>query len=149
MATENIVRRFETLIDDFRRRVQAGLNQRVVDRLAFQCDQLRVQLIRLTGLPGWEYVDEALLLVQEAVQLLQSWERQNTDETVQYQAPVCHTGQRGRPSFRIPDDHLQYLFCHGFGASAIDNMLGVSLRTVRRDERSRAILEDEILRYIK
>ena len=70
--------------------------------------------------------------MQEAVQLLQSWERQNTDETVQYQAQVCHTGERGRPSFRIPEDHLQYLFCHGFGASAIANMLGVSLRTVRR-----------------
>lgn len=45
---------------------------------------------------------------------------------------VCHTGQRGRPSFVIPLDQLEALIDLGLNMSCIALILGVSERTVRR-----------------
>lgn len=46
--------------------------------------------------------------------------------------PVTFTGLVGRPCFRIPQEQLSYLIQNGFSVPQVADMLGVSIRTVRR-----------------
>lgn len=50
----------------------------------------------------------------------------------QYQAPVTIDGTPGRPAFYIPRQQLAYLLENRFNCVQIADILGVSLRTVRR-----------------
>ena len=47
-------------------------------------------------------------------------------------ATVRQTGERGRPSFEIAQEQLEYFVQLGFSAKSIAGMLGVSKRTVQR-----------------
>ena len=46
--------------------------------------------------------------------------------------PTLASGEVGRPSFQIPCDQLRYLIDHRFSVPQISQLLGVSIRTVRR-----------------
>ena len=49
-----------------------------------------------------------------------------------YQAPLNCSGGRGRPSFEISEEQLQFLLEQGFQVKDISSILGVSCRTVER-----------------
>ena len=46
--------------------------------------------------------------------------------------PALHSGSVGRPRFNIPEEQLQFLVESGFTGQQIAEIIGVSLRTVRR-----------------
>ena len=49
-----------------------------------------------------------------------------------YQAPVAHTGRRGRPKFDIDKEQIEYLLSLSFNWSEIAALLGVSRMTLYR-----------------
>ena len=51
---------------------------------------------------------------------------------VGYQAPLNCGGRRGRPSYEISEEQLQFLLEQGFQVKQISSILGVSSRTVER-----------------
>ena len=49
-----------------------------------------------------------------------------------YQAPVAHTGRRGRPRFNIDKEQMEYLLSLSFNWSEIAALIGVSRMTLYR-----------------
>ena len=56
----------------------------------------------------------------------------STSFGLSYQAPVTHTGRRGRPKFDIDKEQLEYLVSISFNWSEIAALLGVSRMTLYR-----------------
>ena len=74
----------------------------------------------------------AVGLVREALSIIQDLTQRRTCSDDHYQAPVTYQGTPGRPSFFIPREQLAYLLENRFTCPQIADVLGVSLRTVRR-----------------
>lgn len=53
-------------------------------------------------------------------------------ETSGYQAPLVRTGDFGRSSYLITEEHLRFLLSCGFGTMQIAEILDVSVSTVKR-----------------
>ena len=103
-------------------------NCNVLDYVHRRLDQIWREVFRLTEV---SVVDEQILAcVSDAIAYLQQVE--NIEHSVRYQAPIVNDGSSGRPVFNITPDQLHFFLAHGFTGPAIANMLGVSLRTVRR-----------------
>ena len=79
-------------------------------------------------------VSTAVDLVREALSIIQDLSERHgqgcSDD--RYQAPVMFKRAPGRPSFYIPREQLAYLLENRFTCPQIAEVLGVSLRTVRR-----------------
>ena len=71
-------------------------------------------------------VREALALVRDAL------DSDNCDRQTGYQASTLHNGSSGRPRFNIPRNQLACLLEKRFTIPQIGEILGVSVRTVRR-----------------
>ena len=77
-------------------------------------------------------------LVGHLRSLLDQWKEYRTllDSTCfggfSYQAPVAHTGRRGRPRFDIDKEQIEYLLTLSFTWSEISALLGISRMTLYR-----------------
>jgi hypothetical protein len=104
------------------------LNNNALDYVHRKLDQIWREVFRLTEV---NIVDEYILhCVSDAIACLQRVEE--VEYSTSYQAPLVNDGSTGRPVFNITHDQLYFFLAHGFTGPAIANMLGVSLRTVRR-----------------
>ena len=70
-------------------------------------------------------------LVREALSIVRNEAERNDRDISSYQAPLVCEGV-GRPTFCIPRNQLAYLLENRFTCPRIADILGVSLRTVRR-----------------
>ena len=79
-------------------------------------------------------VSRATDLVREALSIIRNFAEnmENRHSGDRYQAPFSLEGTPGRPAYDIPRDQLAYLLENRFTCVQIAEMLGVSLRTVRR-----------------
>lgn len=75
-------------------------------------------------------------LISHLTRLLDEWKEYrdiyNASSSFSYQAPVMHTGRRGRPRFVVEKDQLEYLLSINFNWSEIAALLGVSRMTLYR-----------------
>ena len=77
--------------------------------------------------------EPTLGLVREALSIVQSiLERNDQDIQRGYQASVVHEGSIGRPRFDVPRNQLACLLEKRFTVPQIADIIGVSIRTVRR-----------------
>lgn len=76
----------------------------------------------------------AVGLVREALSIIRDFTERHgrVCSADRYQAPIALEGTPGRPSFYIPREQLVYLLENRFSCPQIAEILGVSLRTVRR-----------------
>ncbi len=58
--------------------------------------------------------------------------RHMADSRFQFTVQCVIDGSLGRPSFKIPVEQLQYLIENGFSVPELAEIIGVSIRTVRR-----------------
>ena len=135
MANDDEINLHE-VFEDLRRQIidcvtlirSADLNCNVLDYVHRRLDQIWREVFRLTEV---NVVDENILAcVSDAIAYLQQVE--NIEQNASYQSPIVNDGSTGRPMFNLTHDQLHFLLAHGFTGPAIANMLGVSLRTVRR-----------------
>ena len=85
-----------------------------------------------------DYKTEIEQLIGHLRSLLDQWKeyRMLLDSTsfggCSYQAPVVHTGRRGRPKFDVDKEQVEYLLTVSFNWSEIAALLGVSRMTLYR-----------------
>ena len=86
-------------------------------------------------LPSSDALHDCLQQMQECIKILTDSDRtidigQNFNHLPLEPTKIC--GNRGRPSYDIPSETLQYWVSNGFKYPIIAEMLGVSLSTVKR-----------------
>ena len=122
------------------RRVAADL-QRFSDGRRIDEDQLdafslslHLAYRELAALECFNMLDSCGLLAMECVgRALENIERMQEDDDEQvYRHPAIVGSNAGRPRFEIPRTQLTFLVESGFTGLQMAEMLGVSLRTVRR-----------------
>ncbi len=117
--------------DVLRRVLNSCIQDVDIDEFAIQLQRVYRDLVALE-LYG-ELTDSeqrALEWVKDAVDLLEEMSEEHT--TPRYQAPVEYRGAFGRPRFEIPRHQLVSLIEMRFVVPAIAEMIGVSVRTIRR-----------------
>ena len=114
---------------------QASLfDENIVDSLLFRIDYLRHVVLRFEGVSGLtaNLTGQLLPLLDEAASMLviAPWHHDSIPNGST--AGRIFSGQRGRPKYNIPKEHLALLIELGFTAPTIGSLLGTSLRTVER-----------------
>ena len=125
-CTRTIVRILEELSTVNERSLHLLDSQRVQLELLFR------ELVAVDVLESSGAVSIAVGLVREALSIIQDLTQRRTCSDDHYQALVTYQGTPGRPSFFIPREQLAYLLENRFTCPQIADVLGVSLRTVRR-----------------
>lgn len=75
-------------------------------------------------------VDDAIEFFTRGVELMDDWVNSDIhNSNIQLSK---HTGARGRPSFEIPEELLNYFFDNGFKIPTVATMMGVSVSTIKR-----------------
>ena len=117
--------------DDGRR---VGLE--LLDTFGVQLEFVLRELIALELLGDWELMthqEAAVNFVREALAIVESLlERDERRYQNRYQTSIVHDGGPGRPRFDIPRTQLAWLLEKRFTVPQIADILGVSVRTVRR-----------------
>ena len=111
------------------------LDENVLDSVLFRLDFLRSTLIRYqstedsNSLMGASELNELLELLEAAANTLST-----RSEIGSSCRDVSHvfTGNRGRPRYEIPKNHLESLLDLGFSVPLISTLLNVSTRTIER-----------------
>ena len=109
MATNSrmFVSRFqEALRDIIRQLTNADLDEEKVDGIIFRLDQLSVHLVRLCSTDLMS--NEIEQLITNTIILLRSYS-DNFNNQVSFQSERSLNGNRGRPSYNISSEQLQYL----------------------------------------
>ena len=76
---------------------------------------------------------EATAIVRSCLSTFKSiYELRRLSESFHYQVQPVHTGLVGRPSFTVSPEQLSFLIENQFSAPQIADMVGVSVRTIRR-----------------
>ena len=102
----------------------SSLHFNLLDAQRVQLELLFRELVAVESFGG-----VAIGRVREALSILQSVAEQHQQGDSDYRAPLTIDG---RPAFYIPCHQLAYLLENRFTCSQIANILGISLRTVRR-----------------
>lgn len=143
MATD--VERLE-IVEELRRQILECIsqieselvNKNVVEYVHRRLDQIWREVVRLIQV---NVVDESVLTcISHAIAYLQRFDE--IESSTGYQAPLLNDGNSGRPKFNIPPNQLEYFLSNGFTGPAIADMLGVSLRTVRRRIAEHGLFKD-------
>ena len=71
-------------------------------------------------------------MIGAAYAMMLELENHNQAQGSGYEAPVKRNGGRGRPSYDISEEQLSFLLHQGFNSSDISQLLGVSVKTVKR-----------------
>ena len=109
MATNSrmFISRFqEALRDIIRQLTNADLDEEKVDGIIFRLDQLSVHLVRLCSTDLMS--NEIEQLITNTIILLRSYS-DNFNNQVSFQSERSLNGNRGRPSYNISSEQLQYL----------------------------------------
>ena len=107
----------------------ADLDEEKVDGIIFRLDQLSVHLVRLgrTDLMS----NEIEQLITNTVILLRSY-NDNFNNEVSFQSQRSLNGNRGRPSYDISSEQLQYLLDYDLSVPDIALAVSVSRSTIFR-----------------
>ena len=119
----------EALRDIIRQLTNADLDEEKVDGIIFRLDQLSVHLVRLCSTDLMS--NEIEQLITNTVILLRSY-NDNFNNQVSFQSERSLNGNRGRPSYNISSQQLQYLLDYDLSVPDIALALGVSRSTIFR-----------------
>lgn len=97
--------------------------------LMFKMDYLQRLMVNLDV---EESIAEMVGQAYRKLQIVDSGNNVNSDDESPGTTALVRSGARGRPSFDIKEDQLQYLLEQGFKVSDVSKIVGTSKRTVER-----------------
>lgn len=100
-----------------------------IDGISLRLDYLTRTLVNLDS--NCTPTGEIVRLLGETNSYLREMDVQSTACPIQF-APKIFSGECGRPSFEIKEDHLSFLIDQGFQVPVIAKLFRVSPRTIER-----------------
>ena len=115
------------LVEDLLPRLDSLSDPDCVEGIALRFDALKRLLVSVG-------IDEATLYLVDMIcrSLNQCNERYGASSNNSSFPERLHTGCRGKPSYQINEEKLNFLLEQGFKVAEVSEMLGVSKRTVER-----------------
>ena len=121
-------------LNDMIGRIQQELTQHSNDGFDFvhrRLDELTRQMLRLATIGN--VADNVICEIHNVLNTLECLDvNEIPGQNNRFCIGTVVSGRKGRPKYSITLEQLTYLFQNGFTAVEIANMLGVSLRTIRR-----------------
>ena len=122
-----------TIIEDLIPRLNSLSDPDYVEGMALRCEVLKRHFVNIG-------IDDTTVQLIDSVcrSLNQFGRRSGAPNNLAFPAQV-HTGCRGKPSYNIDEEQLNFLLEQGFKVREVSEMMGVSERTIQRRMRSLGI----------
>ena len=123
-----LIEAVDTIIDTLDKLIVSGDISSDFQTVMCKLDYLQ----RLRLVVNLDLDDSLSEMVGAAYTLMSDIDRRNQAHSSGYKASVDRNGGRGRPSYDISEEQLSFLLHQGFNSSDISQLLGVSVKTVKR-----------------
>ena len=121
------------IIEDIIPRLNSLSDPDCVEGMALRCDAVKRYLVNIG-------IDDTILeLIDRVCRRLNQCSQRSTASNNLASPTLVYTGCRGKPSYNVDEEQLNFLLEQGFTVSEVSQMIGVSERTLQRRMRSLGI----------